>query len=193
MGTCILLRNSVFIGHASSPLNLCKGGFPSGAANAGDLRDQVPSLGREDPLEEKMATHASILENPMDRGATVYSVVKSQTLLNSLRTNTQTKCGVNCLVSTMYFLGGKDEPSVPEWEQPICVFTLSGMEEGRSYTLTGFPLKALDKACLFLSWNIFYTPASFFLGERTFLLPYFQDRSKLNKDFSCVAFSWQVK
>jgi len=107
MGTCILLRNSVFIGHASSPLNLCKGGFPSGAANAGDLRDQVPSLGREDPLEEKMATHSSILENPMDRGATVYSVVKSQTLLNSLRTNTQTKCGVNCLVSTMYFLGGK--------------------------------------------------------------------------------------
>ena len=51
-------------------------------ANAGDLRDQVPSLGQEDPLEKKMATHSSILENPMDRGAwwaTVYSVVKSQT------------------------------------------------------------------------------------------------------------------
>ena len=51
-------------------------------ANAGDLRDQVPSLGREDPLEKKIATHSSILENPMDRGAwwaTVYSVVKSQT------------------------------------------------------------------------------------------------------------------
>ena len=60
-------------------------------ANAGDLRDGVPSLGREDPLEKKMATHSSILENPMDRGAwwaTVYRVVKSQTLLNWLRTNT---------------------------------------------------------------------------------------------------------
>ena len=45
MGTCILLRNSVFIGHASSPLNLCKGGFPSGAANAGDPVS-VPGLGR---------------------------------------------------------------------------------------------------------------------------------------------------
>ena len=31
---------------------------------------QVPSLGREDPLEEGMATHSnSCLENPMDRGA----------------------------------------------------------------------------------------------------------------------------
>ena len=30
----------------------------------------VRSLGREDPLEEGMATHSSILaENPMDRGA----------------------------------------------------------------------------------------------------------------------------
>ena len=41
----------------------------------------VRSLGREDPLEKKMATHASILalENPMDRGAwraTVYGVTK---------------------------------------------------------------------------------------------------------------------
>ena len=32
---------------------------------------QVPSQGRQDPLEEKMATHSSIfnLENPMDTGA----------------------------------------------------------------------------------------------------------------------------
>ena len=40
------------------------GGFPSGSevknlpANAGD---RVPSLGGEDPLEKKMATHSSIL------------------------------------------------------------------------------------------------------------------------------------
>ena len=30
-------------------------------ANAGDRKDTVPSLGREDPLEEGMATHSSIL------------------------------------------------------------------------------------------------------------------------------------
>ena len=30
-------------------------------ANAGDIRDVIPSLGREDPLEEGMATHSSIL------------------------------------------------------------------------------------------------------------------------------------
>ena len=32
---------------------------------------QVPSLGQEDPLEEEIATHSSILawENSMDRGA----------------------------------------------------------------------------------------------------------------------------
>ena len=30
-------------------------------ANAGDLEMQVRSLGQEDPLEEEMATHSSIL------------------------------------------------------------------------------------------------------------------------------------
>ena len=42
-------------------------GFPGGAsdkespASAGDVRDQVQSLGWEDPLEEGMATPSSIL------------------------------------------------------------------------------------------------------------------------------------
>ena len=48
---------------------MCCMGYPDGSmvknlpANAGDRRQemQVWSLGREDPLEEKMATHASIL------------------------------------------------------------------------------------------------------------------------------------
>ena len=45
---------------------------------------RVRSLGREDSLEESMATHSSILagENPMDRGAwqaTVHGVAKSWT------------------------------------------------------------------------------------------------------------------
>ena len=30
-------------------------------ANAGDVKMQVPSVGREDPLEKEMATHSSIL------------------------------------------------------------------------------------------------------------------------------------
>ena len=40
-------------------------------ANAGDLRDMVQSLGREDPLEDGMATYSSILawRIPMARGA----------------------------------------------------------------------------------------------------------------------------
>ena len=47
----------------------------------------VQSLGQEDPLEEGMATHSSILawRIPMDRGAwqaTVLGVVKSQTRLS---------------------------------------------------------------------------------------------------------------
>ena len=47
---------------------------------------RVRSLGREDPLEEGMATYSSTLcpENPMDRGAwwaTVHWVAKSQTRL----------------------------------------------------------------------------------------------------------------
>ena len=48
---------------------------------------QVRSLGREDPLEEEIATHSSILawRIPMDRGAwrvTVHGVSNSQTLLS---------------------------------------------------------------------------------------------------------------
>ena len=41
---------------------------------------QVQSLGREDPLEEEMATHSSYscLENPMDRGAWRATVIRSQ-------------------------------------------------------------------------------------------------------------------
>ena len=48
---------------------------------------QVQSLGREDPLEKRMATHSSILawRNPMNTGAlgaTVCRVTKSQTGLS---------------------------------------------------------------------------------------------------------------
>ena len=49
---------------------------------------QVQSLGWDNPLEEEMGTHSSILawENPMDRGAwwaTVHGVAKSQTQLSN--------------------------------------------------------------------------------------------------------------
>ena len=48
---------------------------------------QAPSLGQEDPLEEAMITHCSILawRIPKDRGAwqaTVHRVTKSWTLLS---------------------------------------------------------------------------------------------------------------
>ena len=50
---------------------------------------QVRSLGREDPLEEEMATHFSTLawKNPMNRGAwwaTVHGVATSWTRLREL-------------------------------------------------------------------------------------------------------------
>ena len=50
--------------------------------NVGDITEVVRSLGQEDPLEEGMATHSSILawRIPMDRGAylaTVHRVTKS--------------------------------------------------------------------------------------------------------------------
>ena len=50
-------------------------------ANAGDLRDVVPSLSWKDSLEEGMQpTQCSCLENPMDRGAwraVVHGIAKS--------------------------------------------------------------------------------------------------------------------
>ena len=48
-------------------------------ANVGDAGDVVWSLGQEDHLEKKLATHSSILGNPIDRGtwqATAYGVTK---------------------------------------------------------------------------------------------------------------------
>ena len=70
------------------------GGFPSdfsgkeSACNAGYAEDAVSSLGGEDPLEEGMVTHSSILawRILMDRGAwwaTVHEVTKSWTLLSN--------------------------------------------------------------------------------------------------------------
>ena len=62
--------------------------FPGGSVRSVSMQETlVPSLGWEDPLEEGMATHSSILvwRIPMDRGAwwdTVHGVAKSQTRLN---------------------------------------------------------------------------------------------------------------
>ena len=53
-------------------------------ANAGDGIDASQSLGQEDPLQEGMATHSSILAYRIPRTeepgkATIHRVVKSQT------------------------------------------------------------------------------------------------------------------
>ena len=60
-------------------------------ANAGDVRDGSQPLGLEDPLEEDMATHSSILvwRIPWTGGAwlaTVHRVAKSQIQLKRLST-----------------------------------------------------------------------------------------------------------
>ena len=65
-------------------------GFPDGSVvkNLPAMQEtRVQSLGWEDPLEEGMTTHSSILawRIPMDRGAwraTVHGVKKSQTRLS---------------------------------------------------------------------------------------------------------------
>ena len=59
--------------------------------NAGEYQTRVQSLGREDPLEEGMATHSSIpaWRIPMHRGAqwpAVHGVTKNQTQLKRLST-----------------------------------------------------------------------------------------------------------
>ena len=72
-------------------------GFPAGSVvkNLPAMQETwIPSLGWEDPLEEGMATHSSILawRIPRDRGAwwaTVHGVAKSWTRL-SLSTHTHT-------------------------------------------------------------------------------------------------------
>ena len=61
-------------------------GFPGGSEGK-ESTCIVEDLGWEDPLEEGMATHSSILawRIPMDRGAwwaTVYGVTKSRTRLS---------------------------------------------------------------------------------------------------------------
>ena len=40
---------------------------------------RVQSLGQEDPLEEEIATHSSILGNPMDRGYSPWGQKESET------------------------------------------------------------------------------------------------------------------
>ena len=52
--------------------------------NTGDIRSRVQSMGREDPLEEDMATHPSILAWKIpwtEEPRSVHMVTKSQTKL----------------------------------------------------------------------------------------------------------------
>ena len=62
-------------------------------AQAGDIRAWVRSLGWQDPLEEGMATHSSVLawRIPMDRGdwwAIIHGVAESRTRRKRLSTRT---------------------------------------------------------------------------------------------------------
>ena len=69
--------------------------FPGGTSGKEPIQEmQVQFLGWEDPLEQEMATHSSILawRNPMDGGAwwaTVHWVAKSWTQLKQLSTTQQ--------------------------------------------------------------------------------------------------------
>ena len=52
---------------------------------------RVRSLGQEDPLDEEMAPHSSVLENPMDRGAwraAVHGITDESDTTEQLSTHT---------------------------------------------------------------------------------------------------------
>ena len=76
------------IADAYSVLSLIDKGFTGGSEGLPAMWEtRVQSLGWEDPLEKKMATHSGILawETPVDRGAwkaTVHRVAKSWTRLS---------------------------------------------------------------------------------------------------------------
>ena len=66
---------------------------------------QFHSLGREDPLEEEMATHSRILawENSMDRGAwwaAIHGVAKSQTRLGTQHLLDSQRCANLCCTAS---------------------------------------------------------------------------------------------
>ena len=87
------------------------GGFPPSLAvkNPPVMQETlVWSLGWEDPLEEGMATHSSILawRIPLDRGTwwvTVHGVAKSQTQLSDLATKQQPIEGFQWCLLIPYF------------------------------------------------------------------------------------------
>ena len=61
-------------------------------AYAGDVETWIRFLGLEDPLEESMAAHFSVLPWRIHRGAsrvTVHGVTKSRTQLKRLTTHSQ--------------------------------------------------------------------------------------------------------
>ena len=87
----------------------------------------VRSLGWEDPLEEGMATHTSILawRISMDREAwwaTVYGVMKSQTQLN---THTHTRAHMYMLHRAEIILAMSFLPSFFTWQYIISSYSLA--------------------------------------------------------------------
>ena len=95
-------RNETLIGHTTGTCHEIKRISKSEGSPCGSVvknppakqEVQVGSLGQEDPLEEVMATHSSVLawripwtEEP--RGLWVHGVAKSQTWLKRLSTHSQ--------------------------------------------------------------------------------------------------------
>ena len=101
---------------------------------------RVQSLGWEDPLEERMATHSSILpwRIPMDRGAwwaTVHGVAKSQTRLSDY---VQQRLGTVLSLSHLIleFILTASCPSQC-FTPPISFVVLSPVQRSMSSTLRG--------------------------------------------------------
>ena len=90
---------SCFIGHPCPYLAFPGGSVAKNLPAMQDLQEtRIRSLGREDSLEEDMATQYSCLANPTDRGAwwaTVLRVTQSWIWLKRLSTHTCTRCSPN--------------------------------------------------------------------------------------------------
>ena len=126
-------------------------GFPGGSdskESACSLVDLSSILGLEDPLEEGMATHSSILawRIPMDRGAwwvTFQRVAKSQTWLSDFAHRAH---GTDTSKEVQYIIGNITEHTqVSEYTQVFLCSQLSGGNFLRKSSQQCFPLQKLTK------------------------------------------------
>ena len=123
----------------------------NGPTSTRDVRHRVWSLGQEDPLEKKMATHSGILVHYKDKGAwwaTVHGVAKSWTWLRGWAhpfSTVHLNGKIFTVISSIHIVRPWTIPSLsllflsfPQRDQTLCPCTLA-----RWVTPGGWPLSVL--------------------------------------------------